>query len=117
LDHTTLLGLNKPSEDDEPFARSTVNDNSDSIDNTLIMFLFGGIPFANYHKDAMILDGDGMPQSQAFTGPNGLVGTTVYVYTANTCTTTISVTTPAASAGSMTITTDLDDFEEDGVSS
>lgn len=114
MDKTTLLDLDKPT-GDEPFARSTVNGNMDTIDKNLVAFAFGGVPCVGYTKAAMVFDDDGLPQSQAFTGPNGLTGTVAYVFTATTCTTTMSVTAP--DAFSMTITTDLDDFSETGVES
>lgn len=112
MDKTTLIELNKPI-GTEPYSREILNGNVDLIDKNLIAFLFAGVPFSDYTKAAITFDEDGMPQSQAFTGSNGLAGSITWTFTATTCTAVLAITSPTTE--SYTITTDLDTFAEAGV--
>jgi hypothetical protein len=110
--YTTLLGLFK-SEPDEPWSREMLNNNADLVDMHAIGLLFAGVPLVNYEKSAMVMDSNGMPQSQAFTGPNGLVGSTTWSWNDITVTITYSITSPVTRT--ETITASLDNFAEVGV--
>jgi hypothetical protein len=110
--YTTLVGLFK-SEPDEPWSREMLNNNVDLIDTHTIGLLFAGVPFANCTKGALILDSDGNPQSQAFTGPNGLVGSVTWTFTATTITETLSITAPIEMIKTITKTVALADLSEE----
>lgn len=114
MDKTTLAELEKPL-GTEPFARSTLNGNSDKIDNNLIMLLMGGIPYANFTIGDMVFDGNGMPLSQSFSNNNGLAASVTYSWTETTCTMTISQTAPTQA--SETITINLNTLGGTGVAS
>ena len=111
---TTLTELIKPA-GTEPFARSIINNNSDTIDKNMMMFLMGGVPYADFTIGDMVFDGNGMPQSQAFSNSNGLSATVTYSWTSTTCTITISQTAPTTA--SETITINLDTLGGTGVAS
>jgi len=111
---TTLTGLVKPA-GTEPFARSILNTNMDTVDKNLIMLLMGGVPYANFTIGDMVFDGNGMPQSQAFSNNNGLAATVTYSWTDTTLTMTISQTAP--DVASETITINLNTLGGTGVAS
>lgn len=109
MDHTTVLELDKPV-GTESFARSTINGNMDTIDKlAIIAYVFGDVPYPGLSKGAVSYTG-GKPSSQDISGPNGLAGTTSWVFTSTTATQTLSITAPTA--WSVTKTTTISDQSE-----
>lgn len=100
---TTLTELIKPV-NDEPFARSILNNNSDKIDKNFIVLALCAAAYGAINKGAIVFDVNGKPQSQTINGPNGLTGSITWSFTSTTITETLSITAPVAFSVTKTVT-------------
>jgi len=102
---TTLMSLVKPT-GTESFTRSILNDNMDSIDKNMVAMSFIATAYGSgtVTKGAVVFDGDGKPQSQTISGPNGLTGSIIWSFTETTITETLSITAPTAFSVVKTVT-------------
>jgi len=69
-----------------------------NIDIAMIFMLCMGVPYCagTITFGTLIRDETNRPQSQTISGPNGLEGSIVWSFNANTITTTVSITAPVA---------------------
>lgn len=80
----------------EPFSRTILNGNSDIVDKNMIALALCAVAYGAVTKGALVKDGNGHPQSQTISGPNGLAGSMTWSFTATTITETLSITAPTA---------------------
>lgn len=100
---TTLTELIKP-DGTEPFTRSILNTNNDTIDKNMVALALCAIAYGAVTKGALVKDVNGKPASQTISGPNGLAGSMTWSFTATTITETLSITAPMAFSVVKTVT-------------